>query len=238
MDFLKFIPQLFYDLISRVVPGGFLLFATAMVTSAPVGRQLTDVFAGAPALQQSAFFLGLTIFVVSYIVGQLLAPLSDLYERRLVSPIVPKSLRVAVDALEDEHSTHFIPPMRDSLSADLDLGRIPRNLREATFQKAVFIWYDWLRIWDPEAGARAAKVRAEYRMHAGLATASWLALIVSMGVQIGAYSWNGWPLALGVACIGGLSTWGLIRTFRTFQWIVLNQYYVARAGGKGGASAT
>lgn len=237
MDFLKFIPQLFYDLISRVIPGGFLLLALAIVTSTPFGNGLTDFFVGAPALQQSPFFLGLTIFVVSYIVGQLLAPLSDLYERRLIFPIVPKSWRVTADALEDQNPTHFTASMGGHLAAELNLEKIQKSLREVTFQKAVFVWYDWLRSWDPEAGARAAKVRAEYRMHAGLATASWLALVVRIGVQIGARSWSGWPLGLGMACVGGLGTWGLIRTFRTFQWIVMNQHYVARAGGKGGAGA-
>lgn len=95
--------------------------------------------------------------------------------------------------------------------------------------KAVFVWYDWLRVNDPDAGARAAKIRAEYRMHSQNAVAFVMALAIhlaSVPMQLCVLK----PVLIAVLAIAGsASLWAAARTRRFFQWAVVQQFYAAKA---------
>lgn len=92
MELLKLIPQFFYDLIARVIPGSVALLSLTSTLGHNLGDLLTAPLQSAPALTNSWFFLATTTFLGSYLVGQALSPLSDLFERELVARLFPHYL--------------------------------------------------------------------------------------------------------------------------------------------------
>lgn len=107
-----------------------------------------------------------------------------------------------------------------------DIGQIDSK----QYQKAVFVWYDWLRVNSKEAVANAAKIRAEYRMHSQNAVAFMVTLVIHINWVIGQQSQIK-PVLIVVAIMSGLlSLWASARTNRSFQWAVIQQFYAAKTG--------
>lgn len=228
MDVLKLIPQLFFDLISRVVPGSVAIIMLAAATGTKLGKLTTDFWDGAKAIQESALFLGLGFLVGAYLVGQMISPISDFVERRLVRRLLPAYFQILKNAVVSPGE--YSPPMRNFLMNELgaetetDIGTITAG----QYRSAVFVWYDWLRVNSPDAGARAAKVRAVYRMHSQNAVAFSISLIVHLLMVYTQHS-NFKPSLVIVMTLAGLaSLWATARTYRTFQWSVINQFYSAQ----------
>ncbi len=94
MDALKLIPQLFYDLISRVLPGCVAIILLAASTDTKLGKMMADPWEGASAMQGSALLLGFGFVVTAYLVGQVLSPVSDLVERRVLERLFSAYYRV------------------------------------------------------------------------------------------------------------------------------------------------
>ncbi len=224
METLKLLPQLFYDLISRVIPGVIALVLIAHALERDLGNLVSGPFTGAPSLQDSPLFLGIAMVGAAYIVGQILAPVSDLYERRLIGRVVPARYWLFPAALQAE--SPYPAAMRQFLHQELGEGMAAGAAKR--FTVVLFVWYDWLRVWKPEAGMRVTKLRAEYRMFGGIAVASWFAGILHLFLSlVGAVAFQVWFLPVGLL-LAVFASWGMVRTYRTFQWSVLNQYYVAR----------
>jgi len=236
MDFLKLIPQLFYDLISKVLPGGYALLGITFALDSNVGFLIRDPFISITALSESAFFIGLFLFTLSYLLGQLIAPISNFYERKFVWSFVPEAYKVTAEKILKSDTT-YTPAMRQFVRDELEIDEKiilsqSTSIYNELLYKSIFVWYDWLRVWYPDAGARSAKVRAEYRMHGALASSSILILFIHfIASWLYQFPYNS-ILITSTLSITILSTWGLVRTFRTFQWTVMNQYYVAKVGEK------
>jgi hypothetical protein len=88
------IPQVFFDLIARVVPGALaiVLFGTAFrVNWSAFLNTLKD---GPKAVSESAVLWMLTLLVFSYVLGHILSPLSKLLQdfiRFIVSKVIKLS---------------------------------------------------------------------------------------------------------------------------------------------------
>jgi hypothetical protein len=137
MDFLKFIPQLFFDLIARVVPGVAALVIAVWVSPTLHWADLLGLAAGGELDASNAFAFAFFVPLgVGFVLGHLLSPLGKL---------------LCIWSKAD-------PPVQP-------------------WQK-----YDWLRVHRPDAGALAAKIRAEYSMHFSLAAAFLLGAL-----QVGYY---------------------------------------------------
>ncbi len=226
MAALKLIPQLFYDVISRVIPGVVTLVLVAKALGSDLGALVMAPFGGAPSLQASPLFLGIVVIGGAYIAGQMIAPVSDFYERYVVGALVPQSFWLMPRALGPD--SHYPETMQLFLARELGLTDGNRQLAGARFRVALFVWYDWLRVWQIPAGARVEKIRAEYRMFGGVAVAAFAATVAHAGRALlvaGALS----PLfvATGLLLLV-FSSWGMARTYRTFERSVANQYYVSR----------
>ena len=94
MEVFKLIPQLFFDLISRVVPGAAAIMLVAAGTDLKLGRLSTGFWDGAKAIQDSAWFMGLGFIGASYIVGQIISPISDFIEDRVVQRLFPSYFHI------------------------------------------------------------------------------------------------------------------------------------------------
>ncbi len=226
MDALKLIPQLFYDVISRVIPGVVALVLVALALGSNVGALAAGPFSGAPALRDSPLFLGVALIGAAYIAGQMIAPVSDFYERYIVGAIVPARFWMMPGAVSP--GSQYPENMQAFLLRELGLGDGDRQLAAARFRAVVFVWYDWLRVWQVPAGARVEKIRSEYRMFGGVAVAAFGATLVHLGRALlvsGALQ----PFYVATGLLLFLfSSWGMARTYRTFERSVANQYYVSR----------
>ncbi len=231
MDVLKLIPQMFFDLIGRLVPGGFALVAGHLhfgVNPPRIGIETASKLLGirsqSAALEITAFLAG------AYVVGHLLAPLSRLME-------------FLVGLLPFDDCRHPLAKFYDGEKSDVtgvakfvksELGDKKPNTRE--MDNAVYLWYDWLRIHKPDVGAFAAKLRAECRMYGALASIFALSLIVQIVLYGGAFAispgrYGKLPtvpiLLVTIVCLILL----LIRTARgrrIFRLSVTNFYYAAK----------
>ncbi len=226
MDALKLIPQLFYDVISRVIPGIVTLVLVAAALGSDLGALVVGPFRGAPSLQASALFLGVGVIGAAYIAGQMIAPVSDFYERYVVGALVPASFWFMPSALGP--GSHYPETMQAFLLRELGLGDDNRQLAGARFRVALFVWYDWLRVWQVPAGARVEKIRAEYRMFGGVAVAAFAATLAHVGRAL-FVSGSLQPLFVATGLLLFIfSSWGMARTYRTFERSVVNQYYVSK----------
>lgn len=231
MEALKLVPQLFYDLIARVLPGSVAIIILATATDLKLGKLTTDFWDGAPAIQQSALFLGFSFFVAAYVVGQIISPISDFIENKIVKRLFPAYFLALKNALSS--SSEYSPTVRGFLLKELGYEKEKETTQMTTGQssKAVFVWYDWLRANAPDSGARAAKIRAEYRMHSQNTVAFLIALAVHLALGYIRQS-NINPALIIVLTVAGLtSLWATARTYRTFRWAVVQQFYAVKASG-------
>jgi len=67
MDVLKLIPQLFYDLIGRVIPGFVMLFLLYPAFSIKIDEKITDFLNN--NLRESVFFILTAIIICAYLIG-------------------------------------------------------------------------------------------------------------------------------------------------------------------------
>jgi hypothetical protein len=231
MEALKLVPQLFYDLIARVLPGSVAIIMVAAAANLKLGKLATDFWDGATAIQQSAIFLGFGFFVAAYIVGQLISPISDFIENRIVKRLFPAYFSVLKNALSS--SSEYSPSVRSFLLRELGYKKETEasQITAGQSSKAVFVWYDWLRVNDPDSGARAAKIRAEYRMHSQNTVAFLIALVVHLALAYMQQSSLNPTLIIVLTIASLTSLWATARTYRTFQWAVVQQFYAVKASG-------
>jgi hypothetical protein len=79
MDSLKLIPQVFFDLIARVVPGAVAILAALRLTKTTWESWLNGTLG--KVLAESSWVSVLMFFAGSYVVGQLLSPAAKLIQR-------------------------------------------------------------------------------------------------------------------------------------------------------------
>jgi hypothetical protein len=79
MDSLKLIPQFFFDLIARVVPGAVAILVALRLTKTTWESWLNGTLG--KALAESSSVSVLMFFAGSYVAGQLLSPLAKLVQR-------------------------------------------------------------------------------------------------------------------------------------------------------------
>ena len=80
MDSLKLIPQVFFDLIGRVVPGAVGVLA-ALLLSKTTWQSWLHVTLGETVGAESSLVTVFTFLAAAYVVGQLLSPLAKLVQR-------------------------------------------------------------------------------------------------------------------------------------------------------------
>ena len=152
MDAISLIPQLFYDLIGRVIPGATLLIYALIIFQGPeeAAKHLTSwslyvAEAGAPSykdLPTTMILLG--NLLASYVIGALLGSLWNL---------------ISFIAVGQKHKERILEAFDTT----------PSGLRQIDLEKKGYIdkiafIYDYIHLRYPKAGARMAKLRAEQLM--------------------------------------------------------------------------
>lgn len=218
MDAIKLVPQLFYDLISRIIPGFTSLFFFTLATGKQVGELPALIFKDSNTLQNSIFFLLLVALLASYLIGQIIALLSDSYEEIFLKRVFSKYFNL----LEHLISPDSQYPKEEKTILINEIK--PDDKDKKIIQEKIWIWYDWIRVKNPEAGARCAKVRAEYRMHAGISVVMiFTALLHVFSYFIYEIKFNLSLIIISII-LAILFTWVHARIHRMFERNVIGQF--------------
>jgi hypothetical protein len=147
------IPNVYFDLIARVIPGCLFLFTIDRVTPRHAVSAITDVFIP-PKLAESTTPWMLVIISAGYILGHAFSPIVRFLERR------PKWIK------DNNILKNMFPFWRSE---------------EATSEKAteLGVAYNKLRRQKPALSALAIRIRAEYTMYGGFAVAIAITLLVA-----------------------------------------------------------
>ncbi|MFC7496511.1 MULTISPECIES: hypothetical protein [unclassified Nocardioides] len=187
----ELVPQVFFDVYARYVPGLVLFGSWVLLLGQDAWRGLLDTVAGGQLDSDNALPIAtLVLIFVPFVVGYLIAPLAKLVQRG------------------NEHGWR-LPPLRTRSASEASRKRHPKNWW-VTSDKGAGRGYDWLRAEHPQTGAYVAKIRAEFTMHNALAVAFGAICVMALW----AHEWW-WALASLVAA--PLMGWRGAQTEETFQ---------------------
>lgn len=148
---LKLVPQLFYDLLARVVPGVVLLISSTFVVLG--ASRACNIFI-APSEQKNAFGLGtlLVLLLGSYLVGLIFG---QLWEMSLGHITKMRQEQIEAKCQEDRLVEHNrFQEVFGGKALRIESKALPKT----------FIMRDHLRYFAPSEAARLLKIRAERRM--------------------------------------------------------------------------
>lgn len=143
METLKLIPQVFFDLIARVIPGSVGLVSYLILCKNNWQSIITSVF-GQSFAQESTTLSFLIFLGAGFVVGELLSPAAKMVQRI-------NEIKIFSSNKKNKYSKSL--PSQDKPEEKFS----EKKLR-----------YDRLRLLKPEVGALCAKIRAEFTMHNGL----------------------------------------------------------------------
>ncbi len=224
MEVPKQIPQLFYDLIGKIIPGVVALCFFTFGTGTGIGELPRMLFAGSYALQNSVFTLLSVAVLTSYVLGHIISMVSDTFEKKLARFLVPKSYNILNQSISSE--SRYPQKIKDFLVREVGNGQKEKE----KVGVMIFIWYDWLKVHSPDAGARSAKVRAEYRMHSGISVVMVATILIQLLFFIAFDDQLELFLLAVSAILAVLFLLGHARLRKMFEWSVINQYYAAKSG--------
>lgn len=226
MEAAKIIPQLFYDLIGRVVPGGLALVGISFAFGRDLAPLLTLPVSSLMPLRDSSLFLATVLLAASYLAGHLLSPLGDLV-RPLLSRLMRGHFNILA-SLVSGRDTRYTPEVAQFVRREASAEEADTTMAAELLSSLIYVWADWLQVVEPDTGARLAKIRAECRLFSQCTIAALLALLAHLaalvvGLTPAKPSFMGLSLAIAI-----LAGWNYARMFRIFQWGVINNYYATK----------
>jgi len=147
MEALKLIPQVFFDLFARVIPG-CVGIVSYLILSEEDWESIVSYLFG-PSFARESTTLSFLIFLgAGFIVGELLSPLAKTVQKI-------NEIRFPFKKKEKKENIKAKDPADQALKEEGKFSE--KKLR-----------YDRLRLEKPEVGALCAKIRAEFTMHNAL----------------------------------------------------------------------
>jgi hypothetical protein len=186
------IPNAYFDLIARVVPGCFFLFVITRITGSRGISAIGDVFLPNAELKESAPAWLLVVVATGYVLGHFLSPIVRFLEE---GPPHADSVRSKFKQ-RPRKLYYLLPPFWRCYDA-LPAGRKELQTR-----------YNKLRCLNPSLAALAIRIRAEYTMYGGFAVALAVALVFACIRVLQAMSQ------------GSLCTW--LRMIALWDWVLLS----------------
>jgi ABC-type multidrug transport system fused ATPase/permease subunit len=173
METLKLIPQVFFDLFARVVPGcvGIISFLTLF----RVNWQLLITYLFGPVFAQESTTLSFLIFIgAGFVVGELLSPAAKMVQR-INEMKIPATIR-KYRKLRKRCSRFFKILFNKRFRKEFiklihNKSLIKKTSKEYQKEKKYDerkLRYDRLRLEKPDVGALCAKIRGEFTMHNSL----------------------------------------------------------------------
>jgi hypothetical protein len=158
---LGVIPNAYFDLIARVIPGCFFLFAVTRITGGHGISAITDVFLPNDKLKESTPAWLLVVAASGYVLGHALSPIVRFLEE---GPDCADSIQRKFKE-SPKKLYYLLPPFWHCCEAS------------AAGRKELQTSYNKLRCQNPPLAALAIRIRAEYTMYGGFAVALAIALV-------------------------------------------------------------
>jgi hypothetical protein len=172
MNIGAWIPQLFYDLIGRVIPGAAVTISAFVITYGPEEslRYLTTWSASSANTKLPVVLLLLGSLLLFYLVGTLLGGLwfGLCHSTKFHTKMVKHSVRRSLKGMEN-------------VSDDIKIN----------FPRSISYIYDYIHLRAPKTGARIAKLRAEEHM-SGVMVIGFIILAIIYGL-IPSIRYAEWP---------------------------------------------
>jgi hypothetical protein len=163
METLKLIPQVFFDLIARVIPGAIGIISYLVLCEKNWQFIITYLFG--PTFAENSTTLSFLIFLgTGYVVGELISPFAKMVQR--INEIgILKTIGEVIKRIRNILKIMIYKELRKRIRKIRKLKL--KNKKEKLDEKK--LRYDRLRVEKPDVGALCAKIRAEFTMHNGLA---------------------------------------------------------------------
>lgn len=233
---IKSIPQIFYDVISRVIPGSVSIIGIMMALDTTISETIFLPFLEVKAFSDSSIFLVMIFLVCAYILGHLFNPIGDLLYTHLLSKIFksyanvlytvvnsPEKCKLSSKIIEFINKIDIKKGQSNSQEEKNNDWKEKSNEMDEDYLSLIYAWSDWLRNQDSNMGARLVKLRAEYNLHAELGVAGMVTVLIHI-IAIPKPSWD-YELIAIAAIVSVLSSLNYLKAFRVFQISVINNYY-------------
>ncbi|HHT9123544.1 MAG TPA: hypothetical protein ACFYEF_11810 [Candidatus Wunengus sp. YC63] len=165
------IPQIFYDLIARVVPGATILLLGYLTLLGPT-KAIHTFFV--EVSQKNTFKLGtyIPLFIVAYILGFILRELWVIAYKKIQKkwPSQPKENQIE-SAIDYHNKIRVIH------------GKKPLNVKKGDLPP-IYIMHDQIRLFSDSEGYRLLKLRAEQRLCHALVIGVLLLAMMNVGCWI------------------------------------------------------
>ena len=138
MDALKVVPQLFFDLIGRIVPG-FLAMLLGLLVYYQTGHDIAW-----KELSETSFWV---LSILAFIIGHLVSPLTKFIQRK------------------NEYFSWLKSDDKDDKCPDDKKEEKVDKCTKKKKDKIISQKYNWLRLEKTDAGGLCAKLRAEFTMY-------------------------------------------------------------------------
>ena len=245
MNDIKVIPQVFYDVIARIIPGTVAILALMSASNRKLQDVITILFNGSTELTNSTFVLILTLLVLAFLLGHFISALSDFF---LLRWILTKPLRsffkilqdtlneLCNDNLEKRVSQLIEDTVGSSTPTQEEVTQKPHKEKSKRVEPEVaafYLWYDRVRVLNPDVGSRLAKLRAEYHMRERIAQALLIALLLHILLfiftsrkppeLIVSWNWYFFFFSIGGYLIARIAT---VKACKTLQRSVISHFFL------------
>jgi hypothetical protein len=158
---LSLIPQIFYDIIARVVPGVTVLLVAYLVYSGAAisANTLRNVLHWFSSVDSPNTFVFLTFMLASYVLSTVIGQIASLLELPFKSSFQHQFDQAAQKVADDFNKTFSLGISKDVFPS-------------------IAIMYDYIRLHDPGSGSRLVKLRAESHMCRNLAVGLVMVVIL------------------------------------------------------------
>lgn len=185
MEKVGIIPQFFYDLIARLIPGAILLGSTALVVFGPnpVRQHLKDLIWKRDMVPQITFLLVIYVFFGSFLIAILMRGVEESISKLQKYYYKYRKIDIVKTRLDQwqKHATHTRENVKLA-SRCMSFCSQPclsccNDTKERSFPSLAFV-YDAIRLAAPKDGARMVKLRAQRTMCSTLVI-GWVLLVIA-----------------------------------------------------------
>jgi hypothetical protein len=167
MENLKIIPQVFFDLIARVVPGSVGIIAYLILFGKDWTDTITKIFGQSFSVESTT--LSFLIYLgTGYVIGELISPLAKMVQR-INELKIPNSISAFKKMVAKKEKNKEVKEIENEMNKKL-------KSEDKKFSEDK-IRYDRLRLKHPDVGALCAKIRAEFTMHNELAVVFFISAL-------------------------------------------------------------
>src|SRR5574342_1023520 len=98
MELSKMIPEIYYDLLGRVIPGGVAIASWSFALGIDWVNAIVSIYSSSKALSESIIVLAFTILLIIYLIGYIISPISNFMHSKVLAKIFPSFFNVLKSA--------------------------------------------------------------------------------------------------------------------------------------------